>query len=176
MLNRLGNWAPPKQAILLAFIQAYGWFWIHVPFTNAGKYGPGSGDLGLVTFVLGWFWALIWGYVVCFPLAKRLIGTTSMAGYVHASVLFPAALLILQFLEMIAGYYLPRLFGISNQIPNIKNGYEALFAVLGLFILREGRAGYAHIHAWMFLSILIAGAIGFTRTIKNQRPTETKAS
>lgn len=164
-----------RQALLLAFIQAYGWFWLHVLFTNAGKYGSGSGDMGLVTLTLGWFWALIWGYIVCFPLARRLIGAASKVGYMYTSVLFPLALWILQLFEMSVGAHLPRLLGIPTQIPNIRKGYEALFQVLGFGILREGRPGYAHIHAWMFLAILVAGAIGFSRTIKTQSKTESKA-
>lgn len=176
MLEQIKKWVPPRQALLLAFIQAYGWFWIQGFSENSSTYGPNaSADGGLTTIILGWFLALIWGWVVCWPLAKRMIGTQSVAGYMYSSVLFPLALWVLQIFKMIVGVHLPRAMGFPSQIPNIRKGYETLFDILGLGILREGRAGYAQIYAWMFLAMLIAGAIGFSRTMRNQERTETKA-
>jgi hypothetical protein len=178
MIEQLINWiqkSPSRQALLLAFIQAYGWFWFHVINTNMTTYGPNAGaDMGLGTFIMGWFAALIWGWIVCWPIARRVIGTSSAAGYIYSAVLFPLALWILEAFETIGGYYLPRLLGFQNHYPDIEDGFKTLFGALGLGILPEGRDGFAHIHAFMFAAIFIAGYFGFSQTIKRRIKAQTK--
>ncbi|MBI2787282.1 MAG: hypothetical protein HYX59_01245 [Elusimicrobia bacterium] len=160
IIEQIKDWfltAPLGQAVLLAFIQAYGWFWIHVLFVNMGTYGPNaSADGGLGTIVMGWFWALIWGWVVCWPLSRRIIGTPSLSSYIFADCLAPPALLPLMILIGALGP------------AGIGNVFKATFTVLGLGVLPEGRLGFASIHAQSFLEILFASLIGFYLTAKRR--------
>lgn len=156
VMNRVLN-TPGGKAAFLAFTQAYVWLWIQ-SFFQTGLTSDGHGDMGLATIIPGWFWALVWGGIVCRPISRKVLGKPSVAGFLTSALfILPETWL----LYMLIGF--PSIV-LGHRIPDIGPFLNSVRSIVGLSLLPEGRKGFASFDTFMFLGMFMFGFGGFLKT------------